>query len=559
MTAISPTRVVASILAIYLTTTPVRGLAQEQKKESGGSVAGRVMLGDKPVVGATVMLTTPNRMPDQAPPARATTDEEGRFKLTGVPGGSYSVLPYTPTLVIGSEATYGQPGKSVTLSDGEEVDGIDFSLTKGGVITGRVTDGDGRPLVEQHVALMLIDDRGSRMPSSYFNPFSFSTDDRGVYRVYGLRPGRYKVSVGDAPESGIIRVGYAGGAYVRTFHPDVTEESSAEIVEVTAGGEATGIDIKLGRSIKTYTATGRIVDADTGKPLPNLQYGHGPVSPDQKRINGYGWTSNRTNDNGEFRIDGLAPGRHAAFVVNTEQVDFYSEPAVFEISESNVSGLEIKVRRGSSINGLAVIEGATDPDVLARISKLELYASIQSEDLMAPRIASIQISADGSFRVLGLRAGKVRISMGGYPPQKGFSLVRVERDGIPQREGIDVGPGESVSGIRLVIGYGTSVIRGQVTVKGGEPSPNVRFAVSARRMEDEPQGPMAGVIADARGRFTLEGMLPGDYEVSAVLVSGTPYSPGPGANRARAKQTVTVANGAETEITLLIDLGSKDK
>jgi hypothetical protein len=155
----------------------------------------------------------------------------------------------------------------VALGDGEEVDGIDFSLTKGGVITGRVTYAEERPIVEQYVNLMRVDERGQRIPSFSVNPFMFNTDDRGIYRVFGLVPGRYKVSVGDAPDSGMVRIGFGGGTYSRTFHPDITDESRATIIEVTAGGEATGIDIKMGGASKSFVATGRVIDADTGKQL----------------------------------------------------------------------------------------------------------------------------------------------------------------------------------------------------------------------------------------------------------------------------------------------------
>ena len=538
-------------------------MAQDPKREPSGSITGRVTLGGNPAARVTVMLTPSDRGPQQSPATRVTTDEDGRFKLNALPAGIYTVSPHTPALVVPAETSSRQPGKSVTLGDGEEVEDIDFSLVKGGVITGRVTDAVGRPIVEQYITLIRIDERGQRVPTAYFNPFMFSTDDRGVYRVYGLTPGRYKVAVGDSPDSGMVRVGFGGGTYARTFYPDANDESKAAAIEVTGGGEASGIDIKLGRVSKTYVATGRILDAETGKPLANLQYGHGAVDRDQKMMGAFGWTGNRTNNNGEFRIEGLSPGRYAAFVLATEQVDFYSEPAVFEISDSDASAVEIKVRRGSSISGVAVIEGTDDADVLARISKLELRAFVQSEDLAAPTMAPIRMNPDGSFHVTGLRPGKVRISLAGfgYQTAKGFSLIRVEREGVAQRDGIDVRAGDTVSGVRLVIGYGTGVVRGQVNVQGGDLTPETRLIIRARRLESD--SPPATTMADGRGRFRFEGLLPGEYEIALNAMSLRPSSPGPPSpgivNRKPVKQNVTVANGIEAEITLVLDLAAKDK
>ena len=565
MRALLRTLVVVNTLTAFLAITPT-STAQEPKKETTGSVSGKVTLGDRPVQRATVLLTLTDRVLglDRSQPARATTDDEGRYRITGVPAGSYTVAPFTPAFVVPTETSFAQPGKSITLGAGEDVDGIDFSLSRGGVITGRITDADGRPLIEQRINLMRVDERGQRTPGSYMNPFMFSTDDRGIYRVYGLTAGRYKVSVGDAPDSGMVRIGFGGGSYARTFHPDVQDESKATIIDVKPGGESTGIDIKLGHVSKTYVATGRVVDAETGKPMANLQYGHGGVSAQQTNINGFGWTNNRTNANGEFRIEGLSPGRFAAFVVATEQVDFYSEPAVFEVNDSDVSGLEIKVRRGSSISGVAVIEGSDDPEVLAKLNKLEFRALVRSEGLSAPSMTAVPISPDGSFRISGLRAGKVRIVLGGYPPPKGYSLVRVERDGTLQRDGVEVGQGESVSGVRVVIGYGACVLRGEVKVEGGQITPDMRLRVTARRLEGEsPMTASSGI--DARGRFTIEGLQPGEYEVAVSLmriapsVPGAPPPPGVVQPRTLVKQNVTVTSGSEAEVTLVVDLGTKDK
>src|SRR6185295_5084142 len=157
--------------------------AQDSKKDPAGSITGRVTVGGKPAPRVTVLLTPGDRVVQQTPATRVTTDEDGRFKLTALPAGSYTVLPHTPALVVPAETNFGQPGKSVTLGDGEEVDDVDFSLVKGGVITGRVTDADGRQLVEQRVTVTRIDERGQRVPTAAFNPFMYSTDDRGVYRI----------------------------------------------------------------------------------------------------------------------------------------------------------------------------------------------------------------------------------------------------------------------------------------------------------------------------------------------------------------------------------------
>ena len=135
---------------------------------------------------------------------------------------------------------------------------------------------------------------------------SIRTDDRGIYRAYGLRQGKYKVYVA---QSGFLP-GDIPTSYRQTYYPSVTDESKASVVEVSEGSETTNIDIVLGRALPTFKIRGRVLDAETGKPLPKIKYGvyrsHGE----------YGGSSsigqNITNVNGEFRFDNVAPGKYAA-------------------------------------------------------------------------------------------------------------------------------------------------------------------------------------------------------------------------------------------------------
>jgi hypothetical protein len=190
---------------------------------------------------------------------------------------------------------------------------------------------------------------------------------------------------------------------------------------------------------------------------------------------------------------------------------------------------------------------------------------VQAEGVSAPSLAPILINPDGSFRITGLRPGKVRIVLGGMPAPKGFVLLRVEREGSVQRDGVEIGAGETVSGVRVVIGYGTGVVRGEVIIQGGSLTPDMRVRVTARRLDTN--GPVtAGAVPDARGRFSLEGLLPGDYELTVSMMIVTPFAPGaappPPARvvpRTLAKQNITVTNGIETQVTLVADLGAKDK
>ena len=83
----------------------------------------------------------------------------------------------------------------------------------------------------------------------------WQTDDRGIYRIFGLEPGRYIVGVGASSEDAVQPIGNRG-LYKRAYHPDAVDESNARIIEVTPGGEIKNVDIKLSRDQKAIRHRG---------------------------------------------------------------------------------------------------------------------------------------------------------------------------------------------------------------------------------------------------------------------------------------------------------------
>jgi hypothetical protein len=236
-----------------------------------------VTIGDKPAPGVLVvanLLASPQTLV-----AQAVSDAEGKYRLNGLVPTGLAIGVYAPTYVVPTNPMSTQ-GRMVLLSADEVVEGVDFKLTRGGVITGRITDAESKPVMKERVNIALVDEKGEplRMPPRVSNPFMFSTDDRGIYRVYGLAAGKYKISVGDNGNVANLRSGY----YAKTFYPGTAEAAKAAIVELTDGGEAKNIDITLPPRSQTYTASGRFIDADTGQPLANITYSFGALQQNQR-------------------------------------------------------------------------------------------------------------------------------------------------------------------------------------------------------------------------------------------------------------------------------------
>lgn len=540
---------VAALILALAWKVPGRSVFQaSQLKQPTGSISGRVTIGDKPASGVTVILAPgENNGPVLQPfTTKTTTDVEGFFQLTHISAGRYLVQTFTPAFVDPSSRDRWRPGKFINLTDGETVEGIDIALTRGGVITGRIADAEGQPVIDEQVGLLALDERGRKTP--FHLPFSYckSTDDRGVYRLFGVPPGRYIVSAGTDTTQPDTDSGNT--YYALTYHPDVTDQSKAAIIEVTSGGEAAGIDITLGRAAKTFAVSGHMINADSGKPVAGMNYGYGSLLPNGNGLGSSTMTSSASNERGEFRLEGIMPGRYAAFAASMEQTDYYSDPLLFQITDADVTGLEIKVHRGSSLSGVVILEG--DQIGAPKLSDMRIGVSVRSDSLIPPFSSAISIGPDGSFRAKGLRSGNVSFFLTTYPPPKGVSLLRVEPYGVEQPGVVVIAPGEQVTGVKVIFGYGTGIIRGQVNVEGGVLPEGFMLVVSIYHAGGKPV-PVPGVVPDVRGRFAFEGLLPGDYDIVLSVAGDRPVRSG------TMKQTVSVVNGAEAPVTMVIELGEK--
>jgi hypothetical protein len=535
-------------------------LFAQNDKPATASITGRITVKQQPLPGITVTLEAPAMGSSQTPQKAfsAKTDNDGRYRFTGVPKGQHVVSPRAAAYVVPtSGGIMIRPGKDVTIGENEHLENIDFDLTKGGVITGKITDHTGRPLIQQGVTLKK---RGFQNRLERFSTPNYSmsfTDDRGVYRLYGLPAGQYFVSVGEGRNDGSFSIGRPGGYLPLTYYPGTPDEAEAKTVDVTEGGEVTDIDIKAGKPEKTYEARGRIIDGTTGTPLIGVQFSYGTIMAGATpRIGSFGMTGERTNAQGEFVMQSLKPGKYAVFMQTEESNDYYSEPTVFEVETGDVEGLEVKAYRGAGVSGMIVVEGTSDPAILQQVKdvRVSVFAAGQTTGLRAPNFVRPTTNADGRFQLTGLQPGKSRVSAMPRPP---LQLLRIERDGVETPGEIELVAGEQITGVKIVMGYGTGVIRGQLNVVGGDLPATARFLVIGQRVGGA-RGTILGqngnVQVDARGRFVIENLMAGEYELQLVPVGmpGSPPLPG-----LRLEKQMVVVGAGESSVTFTLNLSEK--
>lgn len=312
--------------------------AQPAKTKAGtATVSGRVTLKGEPARGVMIILDGRNPFPSDTHSAR--TDENGRFRFTEVATGTYSVHALAPGYASTEDTSHSALEKSLNVAEGEKVENIDFEIKRGGVIAGRITDSQGRPVIEETITLSKRN--RNNQPENYFtytrSNDMYLTDDRGVYRIYGLPEGRYLVSVGYAQTCGVNRITSSRTIYPRVFYPNVISESEAKAIEVSEGSEATNVDITVSNPKETRDISGRVVDAATGKPVPYLEVDILAISSDGRGMGISSGDKVQSESDGAFRMFGVMPGKYQLLVPGREENKGYvsEDVRIIDISEAD--------------------------------------------------------------------------------------------------------------------------------------------------------------------------------------------------------------------------------
>jgi len=517
------------------------------QQDQTGSISGKVTFKNKGVAGILVIAVDSNyRDGEERSHNRALTDIDGNYLINNVPTGDYLVYPVAPALVAPELVV--ENDRRLTITAGETIRDINFALVHSGAITGRITDADGQPLRET-VRVVRVEPESDYERHKFA---SFHTDDRGIYQAFGLRPGKYKVSVGQPlprqiPMPGIP--GYTQKIFRQTFYPSVTDPEKATILEVTESSEIKDIDI-VASAASTFKLTGRIIDGETSKPLPNVR-----LIIQQSNFSASSGSFS-SDSNGEFKLEGATSGSYKLLIYSHS--DWRADPLTVDVIDKDLTGLQIKAMRGASLAGVVVVENSDDKVAAPKLSDLLILASVPN--LSTPDytpINPIQVNPDGSFKIAGLTAGMIRLRLRqrNNSPLSSLEIASVEQNGVRQSGDINLKDGEQVAGLRIVakVVELTGAIRGQIKFENGEPLRAARVIVSISRLNENSSKSridgMSSPEVDSRGRFLIERLAAGTYELSVMMAP-------PGANALDdvARQQVTVTENRVSEVTVTVKL-----
>ena len=360
-------------------------------------------------------------------------------------------------------------------------------------LSGRVLAADtGKPLRRATVQVSLADLPGPTLVARR-TTWTTSTDADGRWHIEGLAAGRYEVI---ATRGGYIQLAYG---QQRPFQRGTT-------LEIADGQTIEKIDIPLPRA---SAISGRITD-ETGEPMTNaivvamrLRYVNGqrglaPLAEGLQALTSGGLT----NDLGQYRIHGLAPGTYDVFAafggeIMTRLQDemrgaaaFYpgtasageAQPVVVSIGrDAEHVSFSIAERRTVSVSGLITSSSGRPANVFATLTR-------SSGPLVHGVERGTSTKADGAFTFVNVEPGE-------YVLQAVFATSATpepELVSVP----LTVAGDQDITGLTLVT-YPGAFVSGTLIMEDGGPAGAGHYTGGAGQNAARTDQASAGVKSSA--------------------------------------------------------------
>ena len=248
------------IVSLVLSSLTLLHAQTPERDQKLGRISGLVVSAHtgEPLKGALFSITGQSlrRIPGHPYGKPTRTGFDGTFQLTDIPPGRY----YYACKKSGYEAGSG-PSGHVDVGEGESVEGMVIQLRRSGVIAGRVVDSDGEPLPQAQVQAyrQTFGREGARLRPAA----TAMTDDRGMYRIFRLEPGKYVVGV--RPLNELTPRGELVYANSGSFYPNALTATEATVLRLDWGQEMGNIDLRAPAAARTRL-TGAVFNGVSGRP-----------------------------------------------------------------------------------------------------------------------------------------------------------------------------------------------------------------------------------------------------------------------------------------------------
>jgi Carboxypeptidase regulatory-like domain len=508
------------LLMSLLTTAQVQQPVAETSKS--GSITGKVVNEKgEPLPNATVSVQAVGAARSRA---AAITDRDGTFRADGLEPVPYRIDVRMPAYISQPSETEERGEKQYQVGDS-----VTFVMIKGGVITGTVTNVAGSAVIGVHVSAQMIRDSNGRRLARGFER-RVNTDDRGVYRIYGLPAGIYIVGAGSTDEY----IDWGINPYsndIPTYSLSSTRDTAAEI-NVRVGEETNNVDIRYrGEQGKTISGTvgGPPFAGGFTVVLTSISLGGS-----QSNTSKFEQPGSR-----QFAFTGLMDGDYYLTLrtyLSAKEAGL-SESKLVRLRGADVDGIELTAKPLGVVNGRVVLEpskaiecqGKEPPpfkDISISARHRQTAATKNQPQFIWSMGAPVSADETGNFSLLNLAPAQYYFAA--RFPVKSWYLqsislsppapagVKTASNPIDTTRGwTTIKGGDRLSGLSVRLAQGAASFQGQVVFDPAESRPEKLFVYLVPAEPEYASNSLRfyGGTVDPEGKIQLVNLAPGRYWV----------------------------------------------
>lgn len=441
------------------------------------------------------------------------TRADGRYRLEGLSPGRYWVQ-FSPGCDNNGNYLSATYPRRVKVADGTTIQGINAVLPRGGIISGRVTSPNGRPLAGIVVSAGDYNGDGNEV----------CTGAKGGYAINQLPPGRYTVAFSTGCG--------ARGNWAPQYYPHQSDPYDAGVVKVGPSQRVTGIDATMRPGA---IITGRVT-SPAGRPLSKVCVQVGPVGGAYQGLEtGFPFgTQVRTGPDGSYRVRRLPAGRYAVLYTACRQTGYADR--WFGGRPGAPTGDTVDVGPGMTAAGISAVlapGGAISGAVRTRAGRpvredCEFATSLRTG---AGRYGGL-FSQGSRYRIAGLPTGRYSVEFYDCGDSgRGYQTQWFRNQATPRRAtAVRVRAGHTTGSVDAAL-TPAGVITGRVTAAAsGQPVRNLCVTAESR------SGDFFGLgLTGKDGHYQVTDLNTGTYHVLITNCGG----PNPVAN-VRLARTIKV-------------------
>ena len=300
--------------------------------------------------------------------------------------------------------------------------------------------------------------------------------------------------------------------YSPTYYPSAATKERASVVEVAAGGDAGGLEIRLTRAASQPILT--IGGTVTGMPpdalavlMVSQAYDSSPATMAER-------LPVLTDPDGRFSLSGLTPGVYNLMA----QCVRCKTPLQtrIELESSDATNVELALRPPGELAGTLRM-GAT-PAADAPADQRTVHLQPAGDTAFGTEDAAGQVNRDGSFRIANVWPGRFHLLVEPLPPAA--YVKTVELDGATVADGLLELSGTGTPRVKITVALDGAVLSGKVLDKDGEPVSGPLVSVFLLADPKHIQDGKETRLED--GKYSLQGIRPGKYRLFAFDSSGLP-------------------------------------